>query len=71
MLRQLRIADGTLQRCDHEYNGTTRKTWRAMVVLTDPLNGYRRFEGRGDGKAPHVALSRACTAAVDEAKRLS
>lgn len=72
MKQHLVIADGFVQRVDDEDNGTTRKTWRALISLADPLSGsVRRYEGRGEGKAAHVALSRAAAAAVDEAKRLS
>ena len=57
-----------VERCDGEAGGTTRPTWRAEVTVGDPHR--RQFhDATGEGKAAHVALNRACTLALERARR--
>ena len=66
--RLLKIVGGEIERCDGEDNGTTRPTWRASVTMRVDGPGPIYY-GTGDGKAPHVAINRACNAALAKARR--
>ena len=67
--RRLRIISGRVERRDGEDNGTTRPTWRASVAMKADGAGGPIYTGAGDGKAAHVALNRACNAALTDAGR--
>ena len=63
------ITAGAVERCDGEDNGTVRPTWRAWINLQFEDRGPVTVGGKGDGKAAHVALSRACSDALAKAGR--
>lgn len=64
------IAAGEIERMDDVDDGTTRPIWRAWVNLEFRDGGLLKTAGgQGEGKAAHVALNRACTAALATAGR--
>jgi len=71
--KKFTITAGEVERLDAEKNGTTRPTWKAWVNLSFTETGARigsftaHVGGQGEGKAAHVALSRACAAALGKA----
>ena len=65
--RQIEIIAGNVRVSDED-NGTTRPTWKATLYGRVAKYGMS-YQGKGEGKAPHVALKRAAEQLCEEVKR--
>ena len=57
--------DGGRLTSEPDPHGRTRRLWRATIEGVGRRSG-RRYVGTGDGKAPHVACSRAAASLADK-----